>query len=297
MAEVSIITPTYNSARFIKETVESVLNQTYQNWEYIIVDDGSTDNTKEVLEPYMDRITYIWQENARQAKARNRAYAVSNGKYIAIIDADDLWEPTKLEKQMAYMENESKVGLVYTDRQDIDEAGNFLINNQSVPDITEEPLRHQLLGNYTPFSSFLIRREAIGDDPLHDERFTHSGDRYLTIRIALQGWKFAYVKEKLLLYRRHHKQQSVSRHNLENILGEILTILEEISVDSRLPSHYKPLIKEFYATAYMHQAWHIIKNGAKTDYIHIIDYIWKSFRHSRKPFMNKLRQEVTNLLR
>lgn len=104
---VSIITPTWNCAAFICETIRSIQVQTYENWELIISDDCSTDGTREVVRPYMDedkRIKYICNEkNLGAAITRNNALKVAQGKWIAFLDSDDLWLPEKLEKQVAFM--------------------------------------------------------------------------------------------------------------------------------------------------------------------------------------------------
>ena len=94
---VSVIIPTYNSAGYIEEALESVFEQTLQDFEIIVVDDGSTDGTGEVLRKYGDRIRYIYQENNGPASARNGGIRVARGEYIAFLDADDLWVSTKLE--------------------------------------------------------------------------------------------------------------------------------------------------------------------------------------------------------
>lgn len=104
---VSIITPTYNCARFICETIHSVLNQTYQNWEMIISDDCSTDDTKDVIAKFLvadNRIKYICNTtNSGAAITRNNALRIAKGRWIAFLDADDLWHPNKLERQIAFM--------------------------------------------------------------------------------------------------------------------------------------------------------------------------------------------------
>ena len=104
---VSIITPTYNCGKFIGQTIESVLNQSYQNWEMIIVDDCSTDNTKEIVEKYVKqdkRIKYyVLEVNSGAAVARTKAMQLASGEYIAFLDSDDLWMPDKLEKQILFM--------------------------------------------------------------------------------------------------------------------------------------------------------------------------------------------------
>lgn len=105
---VSIIMPSYNTANFISETIESVLAQTYSNWELIIVDDCSTDDTDAVVCPYLadDRIRYLKNEkNSGAAVSRNRALREARGKWVAFLDSDDLWFPEKLEKQISFMKN------------------------------------------------------------------------------------------------------------------------------------------------------------------------------------------------
>lgn len=123
---VSIIMPSYNTAKFISETIYSVLTQTYTNWELIIVDDCSTDNTDEVAKPFLsdERIKYIKNEkNSGAAISRNRALCEAKGKWIAFLDSDDLWLPEKLEKQIAFMEK-NDYRFSYTNYIEIDETAN-----------------------------------------------------------------------------------------------------------------------------------------------------------------------------
>lgn len=107
---VSIVTPCYNGAKYIAETIESVLSQTYQNWEMIIVDDGSRDNSAEIVNRFTDsRIIYVYQDNAGSAAARNNGIRRADGQYIALLDADDLWHSDFLEKQIAFMREKNAV--------------------------------------------------------------------------------------------------------------------------------------------------------------------------------------------
>lgn len=121
---VSIVMPSYNTGSFIKETIESVLAQSYPVWELIIVDDCSTDNTDDVVNQYLsdERIHYIKNDaNSGAAVSRNRALREAKGKWIAFLDSDDLWEPDKLKKQIAFMEN-NDYHFSYTNYIEIDEA-------------------------------------------------------------------------------------------------------------------------------------------------------------------------------
>ena len=112
---VSIIIPTYNRAYLICEAIDSILNQIYQDIEIIVVDDGSTDNTAEVLQRYKDKITYIKQENEGPGDARNRGIAEASGKYIAFLDSDDIWFEFKLEVQVDILEKLTDVGFLFSD--------------------------------------------------------------------------------------------------------------------------------------------------------------------------------------
>lgn len=112
---VSVILPTFNRAHLICEAIDSILNQTYQKFQIIVVDDGSTDSTAEVLKSYNDRITYIKQENKGPGNARNLGLAVSDGDYIAFLDSDDIWFKNKLELQVAVMEKLPEIGFLCSD--------------------------------------------------------------------------------------------------------------------------------------------------------------------------------------
>ena len=120
---VSIIMPSYNTAKYIEESIKSVLVQTYTNWELIIVDDCSTDNTDEIVQPFLldDRIKYFKNEkNGGAAVSRNKALREAKGKWVTFLDSDDLWLPEKLERQIAFMKA-TDYKFSYTDYEKIDE--------------------------------------------------------------------------------------------------------------------------------------------------------------------------------
>lgn len=125
---VSIITPSYNTANFIAKTIQCVLDQTYTNWEMIIVDDCSTDNTDEIVAPFLmdKRIKYLKNEkNSGAAVTRNKALREAKGKWIAFLDSDDLWMPEKLEKQIKFME-ENGYHFSYTNYSEVDDEDKSL---------------------------------------------------------------------------------------------------------------------------------------------------------------------------
>ena len=123
---VSIITPSYNSEKYISKTIDSVLSQTYQNWEMIVVDDVSLDNSNEIIEEYCKKDSRIklikLEKNSGAAVARNRAIKEAKGRYIAFLDADDIWKAEKLEKQIYFMQK-NNYSFTYTAYEKIDENG------------------------------------------------------------------------------------------------------------------------------------------------------------------------------
>ncbi|HET9440607.1 MAG TPA: glycosyltransferase family 2 protein [Longimicrobiales bacterium] len=123
---VSVIIPTYNRAHIIGETIESVLAQTYQPIEIIIIDDGSTDNTSDVVAKYGSALRYLKQANAGVAAARNTAFGIARGEFIALIDSDDRWRPWKIELQVAFMKRWPSAGMVWTDMAAINETGDLV---------------------------------------------------------------------------------------------------------------------------------------------------------------------------
>lgn len=137
---VSIIMPSWNTEKFIGESIQCVVDQTYKKWELLIVDDCSTDNTDEVVKPYLrdHRIKYFKNEkNKGAALTRNRAMRVAQGEWIAFLDSDDLWDPAKLELQIAFMKKWGYV-LSYTEYEKIDEDGKPLNISVTGPDVVNK---------------------------------------------------------------------------------------------------------------------------------------------------------------
>ena len=155
---VSIIMPSYNTEKYISESITSVQKQTYADWELIIVDDCSTDNTDEVIKPFLsdDRIKYIKNEkNSGAAVSRNRALREAKGKWIAFLDSDDLWLPEKLEKQIAFMKK-NDYHFSYTNYIEIDE---FSIPNGRIITGPKKVTRHRMY-NYCWIGCLTVMYDA-----------------------------------------------------------------------------------------------------------------------------------------
>lgn len=195
---VTIVTPAYNAQRTIKETIQSVLNQTYSNWEMIIVDDCSNDKTKQIINSFKDkRIKPIFlNENKRVAHARNVAIKAATGEYIAFLDSDDLWEQSKLEKQVTFMQA-NQYDFTYTNYNVIDEEGTFvkdIITNRYEIDY-KTLLKSNFIGCLTIMISAKIIKKHLMPKIGHEDYATW-------LSILAQDVKKAYLlDEKLASYR------------------------------------------------------------------------------------------------
>ncbi|NEP81377.1 MAG: glycosyltransferase family 2 protein, partial [Okeania sp. SIO3B3] len=120
---VSVIIPVYNGDRYISQAIESVLVQTYRSYEIIVIDDGSTDNTRLVLEPYIEDIRYVYQENQGVSAARNHGIDLARGELIAFLDADDFFLPDKLTGQVGVFDAQPNLGIVHSGWRRVDRDG------------------------------------------------------------------------------------------------------------------------------------------------------------------------------
>ncbi len=154
MPKVSVILPTYNRAKYISRAIDSVLAQTYKDWELIIIDDGSTDNTKEVVEPYLKdkRIKYVWKENGGVSSARNKGLDMATGEFVAFLDSDDFYMPEKLEKSLEVFDRYPDVILVAHN------VVNFFDENSSFEEILKRKEYSQPLDMIS--YGYILQREA-----------------------------------------------------------------------------------------------------------------------------------------
>ncbi len=210
MPKVSVIIPAYNAQKYLAETIDSVMAQTFSDFELIVVDDGSKDKTVSIIRQYQakypEKIRLIQKENGGPASARNAGIRVANGEYIAFNDADDLWLPEKLEKQVAYFDAQlPEVGLVYTDARKFDHDGLWTLPKRFNHKFVEGMIYKDLLkDNMVPNQSVLVRKKCFEDVGLFDESpevFT-SEDYDMWLRIALK-YEINYLDEILSLYREH----------------------------------------------------------------------------------------------
>jgi glycosyltransferase involved in cell wall biosynthesis len=206
---LSVVILTYRCAQYLPEAIESVLAQTYRDFEIIVVDDGSTDNTQEVLARYGDQIRVIRQSNQGSAAARNAGILTARGEYIAFLDADDVWLPKKLEKQVSLIEERPEVGWVYSDHRQFDESGlrasSFFEQNGLRPPPEGWILRKLVWDCITSTITVLARASCFREVGLFHTSLPRGQDYDMWLRLAGR-FPVGCLDEVLALYREHSAQ-------------------------------------------------------------------------------------------
>ena len=207
---VSVIMPCYNMERFIADTIQSVINQTFTNWELLVVDDASTDKTVEVVKSFCEKDPRInlevKDEHSGIADTRNRCLQTAQGRYLAFLDADDLWHPDKLERQLGFM-IEHNIGFSYTSYDCVDESGNPL--DKTVKTAGNLDYKSYLRNTIIGCSTVMIDKEAVGEVKVPS--FRTSEDAATWLDILKKGFKAYAIEEPLTSYKIRKKSASSNK--------------------------------------------------------------------------------------
>ena len=253
--KVSIIIPTYNREKFIGRALESVLAQTYKDFEIIVIDDGSIDNTREVLTPYNKQIKYVYQKNGGSSSARNRGIQESTGEYIAFLDSDDIWMPEKLAIQVDILDKNKNIGIVHTKMLMFNNKGERIGVKPEKP--TGKNFRELIeIAGDLPTSSVLTRKECFEKAGLFDTNLKTIQDFDMWLRISQFYDIYEYTEKSLAHYFRHGQQNTSKR---VNILEGLVILNKKIYKNyrnlpdfpikiyrDRISSHEYWLSKEYY---------------------------------------------------
>jgi glycosyltransferase involved in cell wall biosynthesis len=276
---VSIIIPCYNSANYISETIKSVLAQTYKNFELIIIDDGSTDRSAEIITFFHDeRIIYNYQKNSGAPAAKNNAIKKAKGNYISFLDSDDLWEREKIEKQLSIID---RFDAVFCDYKIIDENG-VLTGQQTMPMIYEpEQAKNQILeGNIIlgSSSSVIAHRKVIEHVGFFSENLTMGEDWDYWFRMIWSDYQLGFIDEKLVRIRmREGSMQTASRISRGNSL-ELL--LKGFLKNKKLLNRQKATV---YHTLFRYEC------SLRMNFNKAIQYYWNMMKNDpRKLFNSKI---------
>jgi teichuronic acid biosynthesis glycosyltransferase TuaG len=212
---ISVITPAYNAEKYVAKTIASVQSQTYSNWEMIVLDDGSTDRTSEIVQEMAgadERIRYVRQSNGRQGKARNKAISHATGEYLAFLDADDLWHPSKLTAQLNCIQ-EQKADVVFCSGWWLKDENNPEAFPLDAPVGLQDAsafYTKQLQGYSIPMLSAMVKRETVLSVGGFDEdlRIQNAEDYQLWLRLSDRGYTFYGMQDRLFYYRVHENQST-----------------------------------------------------------------------------------------
>ncbi|MBR8734935.1 putative teichuronic acid biosynthesis glycosyltransferase TuaG [Fusobacterium necrophorum] len=227
---VSIIMPSYNSEKYIEDSIKSVLGQTYKEWELIIIDDCSSDNTIDTIKKYSEKYSNIYlielEENSGAAVARNQGIEIAQGEFIAFLDSDDLWKKEKLEIQINFMK-ENDCAFSFTEYKEIDDAGNNLNILIKVP---ENPItyRRYLLSNPIGCLTAVYSIKKLGK--LYMPLIRKRQDAALWLKILKTGEKAYPIKQSLAKYRVRESSISANKANLIKYQWALYREIENLSL-------------------------------------------------------------------
>jgi glycosyltransferase involved in cell wall biosynthesis len=249
---VSVVVATYNYARFLPSALESIRRQTWIDYEVIVVDDGSTDDTPDVVRPFLRdaRFSYERTPHQKQPRAKNTGIRLARAPWIAFLDGDDYWLPAKLERQLALSRAAPRAGVIYARRRLMDEEG-WELEYPQPPLYRGDVLARMFRANFVCFSSAMVRRDIFERVGTFDESLELAIDYDLWLRVARQ-FPFDYVDEPLVVYRAGHA--NLSRRHSER-LQTAMRIMQRFLVEQGGRSLLtRSLVRRTWAETYCNMA-------------------------------------------
>ena len=245
--KVSIITPAYNQGKFLAETIESILCQDYPEIEYLVIDDGSTDNTPDVVRPYLDRLQYIRHENIGETRTVNKGYQLSSGDLVGVVNADDpLFEDTAVSSIVRHLEESATAVAAYPDWVSIDQDGNVL-EFMRQPDYNLENMLATF--NVTLGPGMFIKASILKAIGWRNETLKYTGDLDLSFRLALEG-ELVHVPQVLATHRVHAMAASSTAQG-ECMALEVLRLAKFSLASPRLPQRIRDQKTDILSRAYI----------------------------------------------
>lgn len=277
---VTVIIPTYNRAGLLPEAIESVLNQECDDFELLIIDDGSKDDTRQVVAGIVDpRIRYVYQANQGISMAMNAGLSRARGKYIARLDSDDLWLPCMLHDLVDVLESKPGYGLAYARTQTMDATGKLLDEFRGIPLwYPGDAFASMLYGDVTCNTSIVVRRECINTAGVYDPSLKVHEDWDMWVRVA-RVCPFFFLDKVVARYR-YHSQNITGKNSGKYIknIDERIRVLEKAFADENLPAsalEVKPLA---FANAYI---WMGVDWWERRFYRAALNRFWKAWQVRR----------------
>ncbi len=281
---VSVIIPVYNMAPYIAEALGSLFAQTWREIEAIVINDGSTDETEARLAPYRERIVYIKQKNRGVMAARNAGLRVARGRYVALLDGDDLWAPKFLERLVGMLESDESLSAAYPNAVFLDSPSfSGRLYQEIFPAIEPVTFDRVLRGECHIFSSLVMRREALEDVGLFDESLKGQGaeDLDLWLRMLQRGHRFKFTSESLAKYRWRHDSLSNTRIGF---LSSLVSVYEKFMTSKLTAEDSSAWIKSRLPELRAELNYAQFKDAtARSDYKRAAEYLANANRYYRRP--------------
>lgn len=276
---MSIVTPCFNQAQFLEETIQSALGQDYPNIEYIIIDGGSSDNSLDIICKYKQRLAYwVSEKDEGSSDAINKGWRQSTGDYLWILNSDDLLvTPGAISALVEYSKNHPDLGFIYGDRYYIDPEGH-VTGFKRFPDY--DLLNLLLLDTEYPFPGCLMTRRVLETIGYFDNRLLIRNDLDYFLRIALR-FKWGHLKQPTAYFRIHPHQNSVVNAYVQ--AQETLGIYRNILQSPNLPPEVKQREREIWGVAYSTAADRCFRSGHATETRY---YVAQAIQHSPKLLLN-----------
>ncbi len=287
---VSVVIPAYNQAEYLREAIRSVLEQSYAQFEVVVVNDASPDHTEQVVDDFDDpRIRYfVHEKNKGLPATRNTGIKNAKGDLIALLDSDDYFHPEKLATHVDFLEEHSEIGVTYNSRFELNYSSR-MIRELIIPPLSVNLADFVLGFPFTP-SDMVCRKEWLKKVDLFDERCVNGGeDLDLPARLALSGCQFANV-DRALNYRRHHSGRR--RKNLKLRMEEAVSVLNSIFADPRCPDEVQNLRPKAFSNHFLiHATYALAYEDTQLGQSYLREVV------QRSPDMNStVQNEILNML-
>ena len=276
MIRVSVIIPAYNGDRYIAEAIDGVLSQTFSEYEVIVVDDGSTDDTSQIARQYGDRVNYLSQANQGVAASRNLGLAAARGEYIAFLDQDDVFFPHKLSAQVALLDEDPNLGIVNSGWQIVDEVGTVKAAVQPWQQIPDLSCANLIIWKPVFLGAMLFRRSWLERSGGFDSTLSQTPDVDLVMRLAMMGCPAAWVEQTTVKYRQH--EANASKNTLLQA-RELNEITSRFFASSKLSPEIKNLESRSRYQSLIWSAWRL----HQTEHLaQMSSYLYESQTYSQK---------------
>jgi glycosyltransferase involved in cell wall biosynthesis len=274
---ITVVIPTFNCDRYLALAIQSVLGQTYQDFELIVVDDGSTDGTQAVLASYRHKLQAVYQPNQGVAIARNHGIQLAQGEWIAFLDADDAFLPHKLEAQMELARTCPEMGMIHSGWQRVDETGKLLMAVEPWQQIPQLHLESWLRWKPVLPSAMLFRRSWLQQVGGFDPRFPPAEDTELVLRLALKGCQAVWLPRITVNYRQH--TASAMYKGLPQARS-LAAVIDHFFTQFELPDSIREMEQQIRYNTLVWIAWYLHYTGNRSEMVSYLQQAWNYSSYS-----------------